>query len=136
MICSRVDPFAIERNLPVVFIPPKRSSWITRATTAPADRERVETEVVDDDSVFEDLDDSPFSIDGTPSIKESGAQSPQIQTHPPAQAPSHAPTQAQASVEKDSPSASTTCWMGMPYFFAKAKSRSSCAGTPITAPSP
>jgi hypothetical protein len=29
-----------------------------------------------------------------------------------------------------------TCLIGRPYFFAKAKSRSSCAGTPITAPSP
>ena len=29
-----------------------------------------------------------------------------------------------------------TCRIGSPYFFANAKSRSSCAGTPITAPSP
>ncbi len=37
---------------------------------------------------------------------------------------------------KSSPSTAMTCLMGNPYFFANAKSRSSCAGTPITAPSP
>jgi hypothetical protein len=43
---------------------------------------------------------------------------------------------AQAAVEKVSPSTATTCWIGSWYFSANAKSRSSCAGTPITAPSP
>jgi hypothetical protein len=41
-----------------------------------------------------------------------------------------------ASVENVSPSIAITCGIGSPYFFANAKSRSSCAGTPITAPSP
>ena len=41
-----------------------------------------------------------------------------------------------ASVENCSPSTAITCLIGSPYFFANAKSRSSCAGTPITAPSP
>ncbi|CFW35500.1 Uncharacterised protein [Bordetella pertussis] len=34
------------------------------------------------------------------------------------------------------PSSATTWRIGRPYLRAKAKSRSSCAGTPITAPSP
>ena len=60
-------------------IPPKRSSWITRATTGRADR--IEIEVVDDESVFQDLD-SPFSI-----AKET-------------EAPGHDHDSPQASVEK------------------------------------
>lgn len=40
------------------------------------------------------------------------------------------------SSEKVLPSTSITWWIGSTYFLAKAKSRSSCAGTPITAPSP
>jgi hypothetical protein len=42
----------------------------------------------------------------------------------------------QASVEKFSPGTAITCRIGRPYFLANSKSRSSCAGTPITAPSP
>ena len=42
----------------------------------------------------------------------------------------------QPSVENDSPGTEITCRIGKPYFLANAKSRSSCAGTPITAPSP
>ncbi len=42
----------------------------------------------------------------------------------------------QASVEKAWPATVITCLIGRPYFFAKPKSRSSCAGTAITAPSP
>ncbi len=41
-----------------------------------------------------------------------------------------------ASVEYGWPSTSMTCLMGNPYCFAKAKSRSSCPGTAITAPEP
>ena len=42
-----------------MFLPPKRSSWITRATTARVDRLEIET--VDDEFVFQDLD-CPFSL--------------------------------------------------------------------------
>ena len=42
-----------------MFLPPKRSSWITRATTARVDR--LEIEAVDDEFVFQDLD-CPFSV--------------------------------------------------------------------------
>jgi hypothetical protein len=43
---------------------------------------------------------------------------------------------AQASWLKVSPSTATTCLIGRLYLRAKAKSRSSWAGTAITAPSP
>ncbi len=42
----------------------------------------------------------------------------------------------QASSENGLPGMSMTCLIGSAYFFAKWKSRSSCAGTAITAPSP
>jgi hypothetical protein len=41
-----------------------------------------------------------------------------------------------AVAENEWPSTAITGWIGSRYLSANAKSRSSCAGTPITAPSP
>ena len=54
---SRVDPWGRERKIPGVFLPPKRSSWITRATTSRTGK--IEAVDFDDEAIFEDLDPDP-----------------------------------------------------------------------------